>query len=72
MSSKVKARRKLKLCVQCGKAVAKGARLCIPHLLADRERKRKAGGWEARVEGGRGRPAMEVEDGDGGGVQRES
>ena len=56
MTNRIKARRALKLCIQCGEPVVHRARLCAVHLLADRERKRRAGGFKQRVDGGRGRP----------------
>lgn len=60
MPNRIKARRALKLCTQCGEPVVRRARMCAVHLLADRLRKRREGGFRARVDGGRGRPSKFV------------
>jgi hypothetical protein len=55
------ARRKLGKCPQCGAAPVEGARVCERHLLMDRARKQRTGGFKGRVAGGRGRPCKTQE-----------
>ena len=49
--------KKLGLCTQCGKD-SMGLSVCPSCSIKNRNNKRKAMGFKARVEGGRGRPQI--------------
>ncbi len=49
------AKRKLGLCITCGKKAVKGSTRCRDHLLSHREQARAAGGYQEWRPGGPGK-----------------